>query len=875
MTPERWKLVEDLYHRACELSPGSRLAFLEDACADDAPLIAEVISLLRANGPAERLLETPAMHVVAQSIASGVASATASLAPGSRLSHYRIHEAIGRGGMGVVYKAEDVKLERLVALKVLPDFLSRDEEALRRFEREARAASALNHPNICTVYEIDQSADQRFIAIEFLEGESLRDRIARGPINPAEILRIGTEVCSALEAAHAGGIVHRDIKPANIFLTKQGITKVLDFGAAKRINAGLIDAQPDVLGRGRDTADSIPATQSLAIGTLAYMSPEQGSGLPADPRSDVYSLGAVLYEMATGRLPVEAEPVPGSGTAHVRRDLEALVKLEPAVPAALSAVVAKALREERSNRYQSIAEMRADLMLLQHKRVAGRSWKIPALAAAVVAVVAATLIAVFNYSFGRSDVKSASTLAAPRPIKSLAILPFRNSTGESSLEYFADGMTEALIDDLSSLGTIRIVSSNSSARYKDTKKSVMDVARELKADALVEGSVDRSGRRVLVNAQLIDGENAQYLWHAQYERDIKDVLGLQRELAVAVTREAVGDKSGPVESKFAARTRTVNPDAYEAYLKAEYFSAKQTPTGYAKADEYYLKSIALDPQFAPAYTGQAETLAFQAYTNRLPPLATWERAEELLARALELDPDSSLAHTLKGMIALMPHCDRVSAEKELTRALQLSPGDAATLTYHSWYLMQTGRTSDAIEEKKRVLEADPVSVITGSEYGMYLSLAGRQEEAIQQLNRMLELDPEFAPTLTRLGQAYARQGRFERAVEEFRASVAIDESSIALGDLGYTYARWREPHEALAIVRQMRKLSERRYMSPTMIARIYAALGDGDRAIDWLNKAGIGDRPFVNDAGFDGLRSDARFRAIAATLRPSEECPLM
>ena len=378
-----------------------------------------------------------------------------------------------------------------------------------------------------------------------------------------------------------------------------------------------------------------------------------------------------------------------------------------------------------------------------------------------------------------------------------------------------------------------------------------------------------------VNAELIDGENAQHLWHAQYERDIRDVLALQRELAVAVTREAVGDKAVPAESRLAERNRSVNPQAYEAYLKAEYFSGKQMPDGYAKADAYYLKSIGLDPRFAPAYAGRAEMLAFEAYTNRLPPLPTWALAESLLAQALALDPESSLAHTMKGMIALTPHCDRATAERELNRALALSPGDIGVLTYHSWYLMQTGRTNEAVMEKKRVLDADPVSVNTGSEYGMYLSLAGRQDEAIEQLSQMLELDPQFAPTLTRLGVAYASEGKYEQAIEEFGKSVAIDENPTALGNMGYAYARWGRPQDALAVVQRMTELSAHRFVSPSMIARIYATLGDRDRALAWLAKAGIGDRPFVNDAGFDGLRADAGFRAIEAKLRPSAECALM
>ena len=456
MTPERWRLVERLYHCACELPAVDRSAYLERACSADPSLKVEVLTLLDSSDPAHSFLDTPAIHLVAQSIASSESTVTGTFAPGTLLSHYRIQEAIGRGGMGVVYKAEDIRLERLVALKVLPDLLARDEQALRRFESEARAASALNHPNICTVYEIDQAGDQRFIAIEFLEGESLRDRIARGPLDTAGILHIGIDVCAALEAAHAGGIIHRDIKPANIFLTIRGGTKVLDFGAAKRVSAGLIDPP------------AVPGTStahSMAIGTLAYMSPEQGSGLPTDARSDVYSLGAVLYEMATGRLPADADQAYGSGAGCHLRDLEALVGLEPALPAALSAVIAKALEEDRSSRYQNIAEMRADLVALQRKRLGSNSFiRIPVLAAGLAALIAAALVAISVGSSWRSHGKASNSLANERPIRSLAVLPFRNSTGDPSIDYFADGMTEALIDDLSSLGTIRIVSSNSSSQ---------------------------------------------------------------------------------------------------------------------------------------------------------------------------------------------------------------------------------------------------------------------------------------------------------------------------------------------------------------------------------------------------------------------------
>jgi serine/threonine protein kinase/Flp pilus assembly protein TadD len=812
---------------------------------------------------------------MAKAIAADKFQVDPSSLEGKLVSHYRILEPIGRGGMGVVYKAEDLKLGRLVALKLLPDFLARDPQALRRFEREARAASALNHPNICTVYEIDEAAGVHFIAIELLEGETLKQRMARSRFPTTEILRIGIEISEALEAAHSAGIIHRDIKPSNVFLTRRGLVKVLDFGVAKRVGPELIEQSSNFSFSLTSKFEADLTNTGTLIGTTAYMSPEQVNKQAVDTRTDLFSLGAVLYEMTTGQ-----KPFPGTDLSSVIRAVQQqrpipVEQLNPEARSGLNRIIDKTLQKDRLSRYQRAAELQVDLRALQvrlHARAARRRALLVPLALIAVFAVLLTIslrnTRIHEWISGRPSTNNHRTL------KSLAVLPFENKTGNSDQDYFVDGMTEALIADLTRFNSLRVISSASSRQYKGTLKKLPEIAGELNIEAAVVGSVVRAGNRVRINAQLVDAMNDRTLWAGNYDHDLQDVLKLQNELATSIAQEIAGKFMVQDQSRMSGKAQTVKPEAYEAYLKGRYLAAKESGEAFEKAIEYFQKSIDLDPTYAEAYSGLGELYAFMAYTRRVHSTEAWLKSEALIAKSLELDPESSSAHALSGMIKLQFRCDRAGAEKELNRALELNPNDMHALDYHSYYLLEMGRTDEAIAEKKRVLEHDPVSVGTSAELGgVYYLTAGRVDEAIEQLQKSLELDPNFPPTLARLGQAYADKGEYDRAVIEFKQAIAVDKIPNRVGKLGDVYARWGKKEESLEVVRELKGMSKQRYVSPTLIARIYARLGETDQALSWLEKATKEDGPDASDPGFDSLRSDPRFKVVEARLKPDKSCP--
>lgn len=874
MKTERWRTIEELYHSASNLPDDQRSKFLHDICGEDENLFNEVESLLRYGSSPQSVLDSPAVAIMAKAMAADEFKSSSTLLEGKTISHYRVLEAIGRGGMGVIYKAVDLKLGRHVALKLLPEYLARDEKALQRFVREARAASTLNHPNICTVYEIDEAEGLHFIAIELLEGETIKERVARGSLSIREILGIAVEISDALESAHSAGIIHRDIKPANIFLTRRGASKVLDFGVAKRVGSDLVEQTSGFSVWLSGNFDHNLTNPGAALGTAAYMSPEQAGGQPVDTRSDIFSLGAVLYEMTTGKLPFPARVSTDLIRAIRKENPKPIEELNPKVPSGLSKIIDKALQKDCSLRYQRAAEMRADLQDVQgHLERRVKWWKASLVPLALVALFAVVLAASrFNPRIHQWIAGTPSVGMSPH-IRSLAVLPFENITGDPAQEYLAEGISDTLITDLTKLPSLRVVSRTSSMQYKGTHKVLPEIARELDVEAVVLGSVARSENRVRINTKLVEAASGQILWLQDYDRDESEVLKIQNDLAAAVAQEVAGKVTTEIQSRLAEEPQSVNPQAYESYLKASYFYSKETDEGFEKAIEYYRKAIDLDPSFAAAYLGLGETYGFMAYQGRLNYAEGSVKAENLLAKALELNPNSSLAHALTGMIKFQFRCDRPGAEKELSRALELNPNDMAALDYHSYYLLEMGRTDEAIAEKKRVLDHDPVSVGTSSELGLYYLMAGRNDEAIEQLQKALELDSNFPSALGRLGQAYTNKGEYDRAVIEIKKAIAVDKTPNRLGKLGDVYARWGKRQEALEVVLELKDMSKQRYVSPTLIARIYARLGEKDQALSLLEKARKEDKFEASDPGFDSLRSDPRFKIMEAGLRPDESCP--
>jgi TolB-like protein/Tfp pilus assembly protein PilF len=470
-----------------------------------------------------------------------------------------------------------------------------------------------------------------------------------------------------------------------------------------------------------------------------------------------------------------------------------------------------------------------------------------------------------------------SRVYAKRPgdghVYSIAVLPLQNLSGDPSQDYFADGMTDALITDLAQSKSLQVISSTSSTRYKGVRKPLPQIARELNVSVIVEGSVIRSGNHVRVSAQLVDATKDQHIWARSYDRDLQDVLQLQSELASAVALEVAGTLAPDERARLISQVRPVNPQAYEAYLKGTYFIDKWTDDGFEKARGYFQQSVAIDPRYADGWAGLAEYYGTVAFMGVFPPRENWLKAEELLAKALELDDASSNAHTLLGMIKLQFRCDREGAEEELNRALELNPGNMRALSYHSYYLLEIGHPDEAIAEKKRVLEHDPISIITNAELGLYFLKTQKFDEAVTQLQKTIELDPNYAAAHMRLGFAYEQKQQYPEALAEVEKAMSLDKKPGRIANLGMLYAHWGKKKEALQTIAELQAMSKQRYVAPTAIALIYARLGEKASAIAWLQKAKPDDDPKISDPGFDSLRSDPRFMILEARLKPGPSCP--
>jgi len=794
---------------------------------------------------------------------------------GASLGPYRIVGKLGAGGMGVVYRARDEQLERDVAIKVLPAGMLSDEAARKRFRREALALSRVNHPNIATVYAFASQDGVDYLAMELVAGSPLSERTTVA-LPEEEVLSLGAQIAAALEEAHEHGVVHRDLKPGNVVITPRGVAKVLDFGLAR-----LLQPEACTAGAAEGATESAALTHTV-VGTPAYMPPEQLRGEAVDARTDIYALGCVLYEMATGHRAFQE--------SVSTRLIEAILHRPPVSPRArnervspdLERIILKCLEKDRARRYQSAKELGVDLRRLaepssvhlapevaEAKAVPRERSRATLMVAVAGGLLLVFLVVAAAFNFGGWRDRLSGGVASATPIRSLAVLPLENLSHDPAQDYFADGMTEELTTNLAQIGALRVISRTSVMQYKGAHKPMPEIGRELNVDALVEGSVLRSGQRVRITAQLIRANADQHLWAKSYDGDLSDVLRLQSAVAREIAEE-IKIALTPADQARLTSTRKVNPEAHEAYLLGRHYWEKGNEADLKKSIEYYQKALSIDPKDALAYAGLADTYMVLS-DFYLPPRDVVPQARETAVKALQLDGSLAEAHNALALTHFLYDWDWVAAEREFKRALELNPSFADARHSYASFLAAMKRRDEAEAE---ILRAEQLAPFSGQllQDSIWIRWLNRDfDKAVEKGQAAVVLDPQAAYCHINLGLALAQKGEFQEAIAQGDKARRLDESPLIHGFLGSIYAQAGRKAEAQKIIETLERNMDRHYVCPYEIGTISALLGHFDEAFAWYEKAvevRSACMPFLwADPRLDSIRSDPRYVELIRRLK--------
>jgi TolB-like protein/Tfp pilus assembly protein PilF len=843
MNPDRWQQVKGVLDQALELNPEERSSFLERACSTDQSLRREVESLLSSDGEARSSF-----------LASEMTRVT--LTKGTKLGDYEVQSLLGSGGMGEVYRARDYRLGRDVAIKVLPPFFASDRLRLYRFEQEARAAAALNHPNILAVYQLGTYDDSPYLVSELLEGETLRSLLKRGPILLEQAIEYALQIASGLRAAHEKGIVHRDLKPENLFVTRDGQVKILDFGLAKQTHR-------------EATAETRPASLAtetgVLMGTVGYMSPEQLRGQVADHRADIFAFSAILYEMLSGKRAFIGESSADVAISILKENPPPLSKCVSGVPKALEIVVQRCLEKTPEQRLPSVEELTAALRSIElQPPTATRAWRflgwrarILTKMAIAMALAVAVLAAVFSFR-GRDA-----------SIDSIAVMPFATKDAEAGTE-LGDGLTSGLIDSLSQIPQLRVMSRNSVSRYKGKEIDASKVGRELNVSAVLTGTLIPRGDGFLLDTELVKTSDNTHLWGQQYISRPADVLRLQAELASAISSKLRPSLKAETKGKL-ANQGTSNPEAYALYVKGRYAADRWEARDWKKALSYFQQAVEKDPAYSQAYAGVGEAYVVLGEFYRSPSLQEGiQKGRAAAHRALELDANLAEGHCVLGGAAYGAW-EWQEAEQETRRCVELNPNLSIAHQWRSYVLASLGRMDQAIAEITRALELDPVSFTSNFMLAEDYYYARDYDRAVEQLVKMVEIEPNQPDLHDTLANSYAMKGEYDQAAREYEKTLALEAKDEQAGALRSAYAKDGFHSLLKAQIQLWNDPEKREDYCPDQVAGNYALLGDKENAFLWLEKAYVDNDkvgcagnllPIKADPFLDNIRSDPRYNAF-------------